>query len=249
MDQSAGLRPPREKALKGARTTQPGRLPGQGRARAAHQSLYLYWRLQMLAEEVSEFRLGDRRLRRLYRRSILVFAELGQGNLRSGDARRIAGRLLQDLGGDNLRQTVESALGLSGEAYSTVSAFRASRRAWWLTLLGTVLAILVAFPQLQTALDAVRSWKLAKPWDWLLDPARTLAQLSPWAIVVTAVAALAALWILVRVVRFGSAFFTILFRRRGYAWPKPSTISRIRATEDPWDDGDSPSDVDVQVET
>jgi len=191
----------------------------------------------MLEEELSRFRLGDRRLRRLYRRSILVFSELRQGNLRSGDARQIASRLLQDLGGDELRTTVETALNLSGLAYSTVSASRSSRRALWLTLLGTVVAIVVALPQIQALLDAVTKWKASQPWDFLLHPIQVIATWSPWGVLVAAVGIVMAFWLLLRFIQFTRALFSVLFPRRGYPWP--NLISVTREPFDHKDDADA----------
>jgi hypothetical protein len=134
--------------------------------------------------------------------------------------------LVKDLGGDHLRATVETALNLSGLAFSTVSASRASRRAWWLTLLGTVVAIVVATPQIHAALDVAKKWKLANPWDALLDPVRTIASWNPWAILLAVVIAFAAVRVASRLMIFVRAFFSVIFQRRGFSWPTLISVSR-----------------------
>lgn len=200
--------------------------------------LTLYKRLQAMEEEVSRMRLGERRLRRRYRDAILLFSELRQGDVHAGTARAIVRHLLRDMGADEIRPTIESALNLASMAHSTVSAEKSSRRAWWLALVGTVVAAIVSVPTISNMLDALPTAGAGGVGDFLLIPLReaaTLGYWGPWAVVGVIACALLALWLIGKVVRGWPRLQLDL--RRGYAWPTQFHVS-YEADDDDSDQGD-----------
>lgn len=196
-------------------------------------ALLLFGRLQALEREVSEMRTGQRRLRLRYRRAVQLFSELRQGDVRAGGAREFIRHLLRDLGGDEVRPTIETGLNLSGLDYSTASAARASRRSWWLALLGTVIAAVVAIPPVGDLLTSVRASPSDTVWEFVLAPLRAAASLGeggPWAVIAALLAAVvvtrAVAWMArQRLPRLNS-------QSRGYAWPTLIDVEVVD-TDDP----------------
>lgn len=181
-------------------------------------ALLQYMRLFLLEERVARMRLSDRSLRARYKAAVLMFSELRQRDLRSGEAREIVRHVLDEYGAPEIRRTIETALNLSSSAYATVSAERASRRAWWVTIAATLIALLVAVPPLQ---DLLRAVPTPQPGDPLvLIPLRWLSAQGfwgPWIILGTVLLLVSCLW-----------FISVLWRwrvrrwpsfRRGYKWP------------------------------
>lgn len=186
-------------------------------------ALYLFQRLEMLERHIAHLPSGSRKLRRVYRQAILVFGELRQGNLRAGDARVVAAHLLQALGGQEIRATVETGLELSGVAHAIASAERSSRRAWWLTVFGTVVAFVVAFPQIEEALRPVSNLEVDNAWAWLADPVRQVAAAGPWAVLLTIAALILAAVAAHRISQVLAALINGL-SPRGYRWPTTLTF-------------------------
>jgi hypothetical protein len=201
--------------------------------------LTLYKRLQAMEENVSRMRLGDRQLRRRYRDAILLFSELRQGDVRAGTARVIVRHLLRDMGADQMRPTIESALNLASMAHGTVSAENSSRRAWWLGLVGTVVALVVSVPTISTMLSSLPAHGKGGPVDFLLDPLRSAEALGfwgPWAVVGAIFLVLLSLWFIGTVIRSWPRLqFDV---RRGYAWPTQFEVSYEADEDDPEGDGD-----------
>jgi protein-S-isoprenylcysteine O-methyltransferase Ste14 len=184
--------------------------------------LSLYKRLEAMEEDVSRMRLGDRRLRRRYRNAILLFSELRQGDVRAGTARAIVRHLIREMGADEMRPTIESALNLASMAHGTVSAERSSRRSWWLALVGTVVAAIVSFPTISDMLASLQKVPTDSDNEWALRPLRDLASLGvggPWAVIGIVVALLLGLWLLGTIFRVWPRLR--LDPGRGYLWPTP----------------------------
>ncbi|WP_152631277.1 hypothetical protein [Agreia bicolorata] len=194
--------------------------------------LLLYLRLQTMEAVVARMVLGERRLKRRYRDAILLFSELRQGNVRAGEAREVVRHLLSELGADQIRPTIQAALELAGLAHSTVAASRASRRAWWVTLGGTVVAVLVSIPALQQLLVSVSALETDDGAEWAIAPLRYASTFGFWgAWLVLAWIACALITTLVGgwIVRLWPGRFPSI--RRGYAWPT-KLIVRERTQED-----------------
>lgn len=188
-------------------------------------ALLLYMRLHVMEEELSRLMLGERELRSRYSAAVRLFSELRQRDLRSGETRAIVRHVLESLGAPEMRRTIETALDLSTAAYSTLSAERAARRAWWVTLAATLLAFLVAAPTIRELLGGVPD---VRPGDaWVLSPLRWLRDsgfAGPWIaiagilLLVVLMLSLAMLW-RNRPRRLQSI-------RRGYKWPVEFRVKR-----------------------
>jgi hypothetical protein len=197
-------------------------------------ALLLYMRLQTMEEKVANMRLEDRHLQRAYRDAVLLFSELRQGNLRSGEARMIASRALEVLGADKMRPTIESALGFAAEAHATLSATRAARRAWWLTAVGTAIATIVAVPSVTQVLRASRDVAPTEPHLVTrgLQFFDSLGFWGPWALL-GSILVIAGIVALVASV-LGHLPARRRSRRRGYAWPtRIKVLSSADASDDP----------------
>lgn len=194
-------------------------------------ALLVYMRLHALEQDVSRMVTGERRLRARYRTAVRLFSELRQRDLRSGEARSIVRHVFDDLGVPEIRRTIETALSLSASAYSTRSAERAAGRAWWITLIATLIALIVALPPLQDLLASVPDPEPGEAWP--LAPLRWLGELGfwgPWLAMASLLTAVLTLWVLGwcwrwRIRRLPSF-------RRGYKWPTEFTFT---------DDGFSPA--------
>ncbi|SDO01231.1 hypothetical protein SAMN05216368_10942 [Cryobacterium flavum] len=188
-------------------------------------ALLQYMRLHTMEEHVSQMALGERSMRARYRGAVRIFSELRQRDLRSGEARDVVRHVLQEFGVPDIRRTIETALNLSASAYATLSAERASRRAWWVTSAATLIALLVAVPPLRELLNSVPA---SEPGEtWALVPFRWLADRGfwgPWFTMAGVLLLVIAIWILDvswrwRVRRLPSF-------RRGYKWPNEFTVDR-----------------------
>ena len=181
-------------------------------------ALLVYVRLHSLEEDVSRMVTGERRLRARYRTAIRLFSELRQRDLRSGEARDIVRHLFDDLGVPEIRKTIETALSLSASAYATRSAERAAGRAWWITLIATLIGLVVALPSLRDLLTSVPAPEPGEAWP--LTPLRWLAEQGfwgPWLSLAGLLIIVLSLWVLGwcwrwRIRRLPSF-------RRGYKWP------------------------------
>ncbi|WP_079550079.1 hypothetical protein [Arthrobacter sp. 49Tsu3.1M3] len=190
-------------------------------------ALLAYVRLHALEEDVSRMVAGERRLRARYRTAVRLFSELRQRDLRSGEARDIVRHVFDDLGVPEIRRTIETALSLSASAYSTRSAERAARRAWWITLIATLIGLVVALPPLRDLLASVPAVEPGEAWP--LAPLRWLAEQGfwgPWLALAGLLVAVLALWVLGwcwrwRIRRLPSF-------RRGYKWPTEFTFTDDR---------------------
>ncbi|WJL97210.1 hypothetical protein QSU92_08650 [Microbacterium sp. ET2] len=202
-------------------------------------ALQLYLRLVTMESRVARLRLGDRELRVRYREALRLFSELRQGSLRAGEARDIARAVLRELGAEEIRPTIETALTLAGTAHDTVSAARAARRSWWITVLATLIAALVAVPALQQLLLSLPATPsepigavLLAPLNWASD----LAFWGPWALMGATIAVVVGAVALGWVVRHRPRHVPGI--RRGFAWPTRFTVKSIDGSEDPTGGGD-----------
>jgi len=187
-----------------------------------------------MEESVSRIHLGDRHLQDAYQRAVVLFSELRQGNLRSGEARTIASRVLSALGAEHMRRTIETALNLAAEAHATKSAAQAARRAWWLAALATIIAMIVAVPAVTQVLASAESESKRDDAVW---PVETLAYLNslgfggPWillgSVLVTALVVAGAWFVVTHVPH------RLRDPRRGYAWP---TVINVRSAPSEADD-------------
>ncbi|MFK3672418.1 hypothetical protein ACI2IX_19805 [Leifsonia aquatica] len=191
-------------------------------------ALLQYMRLAKLEGRVSRLTLNERKLRSRFSESIRLLSELRQRDLRAGEARDIERHVLDALGAPEMRKVVETALELSSSAYAAFSAERASRRAWWITLAATVVALVVAVPSVGEILKSL------PPQDdgetWILNPARWLASqgfYGPWIAMGALVALVGIPWIATFAWRHRPGRFASF--RRGYRWPTEFTV-----TADDW---------------
>lgn len=188
-------------------------------------ALVLYRRLMAMEEVVGKMRLGERRLKNRYRAAIRLFSELRQGDVRAGEARDIIRHLLADLGADQMRATIESALNMASMAHATESASKASRRAWWLALVATVVGVVVSIPPLQAILATVAQTPTGGPLEGLLRFVRPLAAdpfTGVWYIVGWLLVGLVGLWVVGWLARHRLTWPYAI--RRGYAWPTPIEV-------------------------
>ena len=84
--------------------------------------LLQYFRLRSLEDAVSSSNLFGARLQSVQNEAVAVFSAMRQYEIRYGSAREIATHLLADLGGDDIRRTIETALGLAAQANATRDA-------------------------------------------------------------------------------------------------------------------------------
>jgi len=181
-------------------------------------ALLVYMRLHSMEKSVSRMATGERRLRTQYRAAIRLFSELRGGCLRAGEAREILSHVLHDLGAPEIRKTIETSLDLAAEAYATLSAERASRRAWLITLAATLIAGLVAYRPLQDLLDSVSTVQFEP--NWVQNLLRWFASQGFWGPGLM----LAAVALLIFVLWLADTVWRRLPRRipsfrRGYKWP------------------------------
>ena len=191
-------------------------------------ALLLFMRLQVLEQRVSRMSLRERALSKQYRQALSLFTDLRYGNLRHGETRDVVKHVLDDLGASHMRATIESALNLSSMAHATRSASRASRRAWWITVLATVITAFVALP---TMLEVIAS-AAAAPENLLFAPiagvlawVRGLGFWGPWVLISLVIALITVL--------MGAGW---LWRHRpdhlpslgkGFAWPNPISFREL----------------------
>lgn len=183
-------------------------------------ALQLYMRLQVLERNVAKMSLRERALSRHYRQALTLFGDLRYRNLRHGETRDIVKHVLNDLGANQMRATIESALNLSSMAHATRSASRASRRAWWITVLATGIAAFVAIP---TMADVISGAEYAEenaffaPIAEVLSWAHGLGFWGAWALILALLATIGVLmgvsWLWRHRPRHLPSF------RRGFAWP------------------------------
>jgi hypothetical protein len=195
--------------------------------------LLLYWRLRSLEWDAEVFRLRARKLERLYRASIRLFAEMRHGEIRYGSAQAISRHLLRDLGGEDIRANLERTLDLSAQAYATKSAHREARRAFRLAFVATLVAIIVAIPAVPDFLKAVVSVPQDVRLDWALDPFRWVADqgpFGPWIIAFAVLIIGALLWLIPQLVRVRHVRIPRWLRRRG--WKGPGDPIHVTFTED-----------------
>ena len=188
-------------------------------------ALLQYMRLRSMEEDVSRMALNERALRARYRGAVRIFSELRQRDLRSGETREMVRHVLHEFGAPEMRRTIETALTLSASAYATLSAERASRRAWWVTTAATLIAFLVAVPPLQGLLNSVPAPSLGE--SPALVPLRWLAEQGfwgPWITMAGVLLLVVALWILNSLGRW--RLRRLLSFRRGYKWPNEFAIDR-----------------------
>lgn len=198
--------------------TAPAGIPELDTVLLLEYALLQYMRLYALEEDVARMRLGDRQLRGRYRTAVQLFAELRQRDLRAGEAREIVQYVLNDLGAPAIRRTIETGLSLSASAYATISAERASRRTWWVTLAATAIALLVAVPPLQDLLESIPPPTPEDP--WALGALQWLTERGFWGSWITMGAVLlvvAVLWLVSVLWRWRLRRWPSF--RRGYKWP------------------------------
>jgi hypothetical protein len=196
-------------------------------------ALLLYMRLQSMETEVARMALGERELRDRYKDAILLFSELRQGNLRAGESRIFVAHMLQEMGANHIRPTIESALNLAGMAHSTKSDAKAARRSWWITLVATVVAVVVAVPSVSQLLDAAKTAPTETGGEWLLTPLKQSAALGfwgPWVVLGSISGVLLFTWFAGWVLRRRPR--GLPGRRRGFAWPTQITVQAQDTNQD-----------------
>lgn len=181
-------------------------------------ALLQYARLDELERSIEAFDLHEASLHALYRESLSVFTEMRQREVRFGSARTISKHLLTELGGEEMRRTIEGAVALQTEAYATNNAAAQSRRALRLTWIATILTSLVAIPTLRDLINYAPSLPQGSGLATFLAPLQWAASTGAWGpwVVVGAVIAFGVLtW-------FASAVLSTRFkwpmnwRRRGW---------------------------------
>jgi hypothetical protein len=185
--------------------------------------LLLYWRLRTLELRAEAFKLDERSLNRLYRDCIQLFIDLRHGDVKYGSAREISRHLVSELGGADIRATLEQTLELSAQAFSTRSAARDSGRALRLTFLATAITTVVAVPVIPQFLEAAKSLHGNSLSDFVLGPFRWAAEQGPWGtwIVIGAVLAVPLLqWLIMRVPLVRHLRIPRAYRRRGRTWSR-----------------------------
>lgn len=161
--------------------------------------LLQYFRLRVLEGAISDPRLHGARLQAEQREAIAVFTSMRQYEVRYGSARELAVHLLADLGGDQMRRTIESTLGLAAQANATREASMQARRSLVLAWVGTILAVLVAIPALAELLGLVSSAPDGSVLAVLLAPLAWMASFGawgPWLIVITVLGVVFGFWLL-----------------------------------------------------
>ncbi len=190
-------------------------------------ALLTYQRLAAMERQVSRLTLNERSLRRRYREAIDLFSVLRQGDVRAGEAREIIRHVLAAMGADQMRGTIESALNLTGNAHATVSASRAARRSWWITLLATIIAALVAAPSIQAVIDSARAENEdgapGAIFIGILHSVGSLGFWGPWALMAGVVAAISAMVSVGWLIRHRPRHWPGL--RRGYRWPNAIVVT------------------------
>lgn len=190
-----------------------------------------YARLQDIEGRVAKPRLYGKKLTRLQRDSVDVFTDMRQHELRYGSAREIATRLLNELGAQDMRRTIETALGLASQSDATHQATVQSRRSMVLTVIATVLAVLVAIPALQDLLTLVSQTPDLAHTPWLLAPFKWFASLGgwgPWAIIAVILAAVVTWWLFRKLwwaLRFLVIVVGVIVGRRGPLVPQSLTLT------------------------
>ncbi|MBT2498615.1 hypothetical protein J7E25_05865 [Agromyces sp. ISL-38] len=181
-------------------------------------TLLQYFRLRNLESVAIAGPLYDMELETAYAEAINVFSDMRQHEIRYGSAREIATRLLTDLGGEEMRRTIEAALNLSSQANATRTATIQSARSLRLTWAATILAALVGVPVLGDLLDYVSMVDASTPIGLVLSPLRWAAgtgDWGPWVVLATLAAAFFALWLVGRAAKLPEAMRrTDRFRRR-----------------------------------
>lgn len=200
--------------------------------------LLQYCRLQSIEARVGRPRQFGHKLSRLQREAIAIFTDMRQQELRYGTAREIASRLLEELGGHEIRRTTETALALAAQSDATHQASIQSRRAMRVTWIATILAALVAIPSLAQLISLVVETHDTPGSGWFVQTFRWLDGLhgwGPWVIVLTVIALFALAW-LAKKVWFGWRFFIIFVRvvlsRRGSSVPPELTLQAEIFDED-----------------
>lgn len=180
--------------------------------------LVQYFRLRSLEELVLSSNLFGTRLQSAQYEAISVFSAMRQYEIRYGTARDLAAYLLTDLGGDDIRRTIETALGLAVQANATRDASVQARRSLVLTWVGTVLAVLVSIPTLSQLLDLVRETPEGSALAIVLTPlmwAASFGSWGPWLIVVSLLGSVIAWWLLRGLWRISVAARSIALRIGG----------------------------------
>lgn len=192
--------------------------------------LLQYSRLQNIEDRVAKPRLYGKKLGRLQRDTVEVFTDMRQHELRYGSAREIASHLLDELGAQDMRRTIETALSLASQSDATHQADVQQRRSMALAVIGTVLAVLVAIPALSDLLVlATKTPDLAQA-PMLLAPFRWLAGLGgwgPWLMVASLIAAILAWWVLQKLwwlLRVMVIVVRVIISRRGSLVPEALTL-------------------------
>lgn len=161
--------------------------------------LLQYFRLRVLEEAISDPRLHGARLQAEQREAISVFTNMRQYEIRYGSAREIATHLLADLGGDEMRRTIEATLGLAAQANATREASIQARRSLVLAWVGTILAVLVAVPALAELLELVSMVPEGSALAVMLAPmtwAASFGAWGPWIIVIALLGGSFGFWLL-----------------------------------------------------
>ncbi|WP_156366448.1 hypothetical protein [Microbacterium sp. No. 7] len=182
-------------------------------------TLVQYFRLRNLESAVTGGALYGKKLERAYAEAIKVLADMRQQEIRFGSARQIATRLLTDLGGEEMRRTVETALDLSSQANATRSANTQASRSLRLAWIATILAALVAVPALRDLLDYVSEVDTSTVIGKMLFPLRLAAdtgEWGPWVVLASLAAILVSVWLLGRATKLPAVLRRCAecFRRR-----------------------------------
>lgn len=186
--------------------------------------LLQYFRLQVLEEAISNRNMFGARLQAVQHDALAVFSDMRQYEIRYGSAREIATHLLADLGGDEMRRTIETALGLAAQANATRDAYVQARRSLALTWVGTILAVLVAIPTLSELLNLVSAAPQGSSLAVVLAPLLWVANFGPWGpwlIVLALLGGAAGLWLLKRAWALSVVVWRSIARIGGRGWRVP----------------------------
>ena len=195
-------------------------------------AVLLYWRLRQMDRALARSDLRGRSVTRLNRASLKLLAEARLEDLSHGTTRHIVRTALQDLGGDQVRESLLTSLDLTSQALAMREGASQSRRGAWLAFLAVVFSLVVAIP---TLVGPLAEWgggpkELSPPWlRWVYSNASELPFMLLGLLILGGVLALIVGGV-VRAVR--ASDWPHQWRRRGYYWKRLRLEARPNDTEE-----------------